>query len=141
MSDNARLLHVLAYRLYLSTLVGSPAPNVRQLGDRMTQPVPGDLVMEISTIYHDGSNPKFPDRTAERMGILLRDARELVCTPEEWTEQGGEQGEPIPNQRVFYLALPDGREYRWHNANFIAIPQRIEAFAAARQSPPSEEIR
>jgi hypothetical protein len=51
MSDQ-RLIETLAYNLYGATLVGDPAPFVEELGKRIREYVPGDLVLECSTIYN-----------------------------------------------------------------------------------------
>ena len=112
-----RLIEVLAYQNYRSTLVGNPAPVVKQLGDRMRDVRVGDLALEVTTIYH-------PDRLGERLGRLVRIAEEPVFTPEQWADGGGEN-EPIPTHTVWYLRLPDGREYGWYNASFIAVPTDI----------------
>lgn len=123
-----RLAEISAYNLYLATLVGDPAPRVKKIGDRMRAPVPGDLVLEISTIYREGG--RYESRVGERLGRLLRVVREDVYTAEVWygRECGAQPGEPIPTERVWYIELADGREYRWHNASFIAVPEGIDSF-------------
>jgi hypothetical protein len=124
-ADLLRLLEVSAYNLYLATLVGHPAPSVEQTGRRMRTPQIGDVVLETSTIWRD-------DRLGARLGKLVRTAMEPVWTADEWREAGEDENTPIPTQRVWYLELPDGREYRWHNASFIAIPPTPRAFEDQR---------
>jgi hypothetical protein len=129
------LVQSLAYNLYLSTLVGNPAPRTREIGDRMRAPQVGDLVLEISTIY-------YADRVAERIGRLVRTEREPMYTAKEWYEDNeADADEPIPDERVWYIALPDGREYRWTNAAFIAVPTNILSGPALefRSVPPVPE--
>lgn len=124
-----RLFFVTAYNLYLMTLVGNPAPVVEATGKWMRDPRLGDLVMETSTIWN-------AERDAERFGRLVRVSLDPVWTPEEWAASGEDASTPIPTHRVWYVALPDGREYRWHNASFIAIPPDIHAFDGTRPASP-----
>ena len=42
------LLAAVGRELWLATAVGSPAPFVKELGDRMRHPRPGDLVLEVT---------------------------------------------------------------------------------------------
>lgn len=114
-----RLVETLAYNLYLSTLVGDPAPRIKQLGDRISRPVVGDMVLEVSTIHDE-------TRVGTRLGRLVREALEPMYTPEGWYAEGNAgPDEPIPRERVQYIELSDGREYRWHNARFITVPTEI----------------
>jgi hypothetical protein len=123
-----RLLEVSAYRLYLSCL-GNTAPDARVLYGRMINPQVGDVVMEISTIHHDGQRPRYESRTGDRIGTLMRIESEPMHTPEQWAE-GGYGDEPIPTERAWYLRLLDGREYRWVNASFIALPSDLDCWRA-----------
>jgi hypothetical protein len=127
-----RLAEVTAYNLYLATLVGSPAPRVRDLGERMRSPRPGDLVLETSTVYREGDH--YESLIGCRLGRLLRRPRENVYTDAEWVEQGGKPDEPIPTEQVWYIELADGREYKWVNADFIAIPEEPNGFDSSRRS-------
>jgi hypothetical protein len=111
-----RLAEIAVYGLYGRTLVGNPAPRTADIGERMRDFRVGDLVLETSTIYHE-------DRLGERLGRLLRIAEEPVYTADQWAANGGGD-EPIPTHTVWYLRLPDGREYGWYNASFIAVPER-----------------
>ena len=121
-----RLAEVTAYNHYLACLVGNPAPRVEAALKRMTAPHVGDLVLEISTIY-------LPGRTGTRMGRLARIAEEPMYAPEEWDEGDG----PIPTERVWYVELPDGREFRWVNANFIAVLTDITGMGQPFVSDPA----
>ena len=112
--DFRRLLYVNAYQVYMGTLHSCSAPITRELAEIIRAPRPGDLVMEISTIY-------MPERDEFRFGRLLRKVNEPTRTQEEWAEEGGRQDEAVPMQIVWYIELPDAREYRWHNAGFIRV--------------------
>jgi hypothetical protein len=106
-----RLIEALAYNLYRATIVGDPAPFVRELGTRMANPQPGDLVLETTTLRR-------PNSYGARLGRLLR----IVDEPfPDWPDDEGD----APLERVWYITLPDGREYRWTNASFIAVPTEI----------------
>lgn len=114
MMDLRRLLYVNAYQVYLGTLHSCGAPITRATHDVLTSPRPGHLVMEISTIY-------MPERDEWRFGRLLRRVDEPRYSADEWREQGARDDEPIPTQRAWYIELPDGREFRWDNAEFIRV--------------------
>jgi hypothetical protein len=114
----ARLMEVTAYNLYSACLVGNPAPFVARLYEQMKSPQSGDVVLEVSTIYDES-------RTGTRLGRLVRVAAEPVFTATEWAEGGGRPDEPIPTERVWYIALDGGREFRWTNATFIRVPETI----------------
>lgn len=113
-----RQLEVAAYSHYLATLVGNPAPIVERIGQRLKHPEVGDLVLEVSTIY-DAS------RVGTRLGRLDRIAQEPVCSAEEWQAGGGSA--PVPRETIWYLTLLNGDEYRWRNADFIAVLTEIPA--------------
>lgn len=112
--DLRRLFYVSAYQVYLDTLHTCGAPITRKLADAIQNPKPGHLVMETSTIY-------MPERDESRFGRLLRKTREPCYSSDEWRAQGGKDEEPIPTESVWYIELPDGREYRWVNADFIRV--------------------
>jgi len=42
----------------------------------------------------------------------------------DWPED-----EDLPKEKVWYLRLADGREYRWTNASFLAVPTRLDSLA------------
>lgn len=124
MSANERLIATLAYNLYLACLVGDPAPKVKRLFGRMTEPQIGDLVVEVSTVHRTV-------RGAGAMGKLVRVVEEPVCEASEW-----EGDEPIPTERVWFVELPDGTESKWINASFIAIPTEIDHYETPFTSDP-----
>ncbi len=117
--DLRRLLFVSAYQVYRSTLHGCGAPITGMLRDALTKPEPGHLVMEITTIY-------MPERDAFRFGRLLRRAYEPSWTAEQWAdpEVNAHPEAPRPTTLIWYVALEDGTEYRWDNADFIRVFER-----------------
>jgi hypothetical protein len=69
--DIQRTLVRTIHNLYSALLCGQPTPLQRSILDYMTAPPrPGDLVMEISTIY-------MAERAFVRLGRLVKDTREL----------------------------------------------------------------
>lgn len=128
-----RLIGVNAYTAYHCAL-GLP----RDFHQRFHEPKPGDLVVEISTIWfktndHDGVS-QLPT-----IGVLLRTVMEPMRTQEEleklhaegdyWTDKGvSETLDDLPKEKVWYIAPLDGSvpEYRWTNADFIVIPRDLQ---------------
>jgi hypothetical protein len=118
----ARLVAINGYAAWSATLVGDPAPSVRALYDRMRDPQPGDLVLETSTGYREPWDPG-------ALGYLDRVVMEPAMSPEQWAE-GADEGEPLPYEQIWYVRpfvpTEDGKwEVRWHNASFIALPDRM----------------
>lgn len=114
-----RLLAVNAYHAYSHTLVGNAAPKVQAAYERMTHPMPGDVVLETSTIWTWAKHvDEEPMKQCPYLGVLLRTAREpYPRDPEEQSE------EVVATELVYYIRPIDGSvpEYRWTNANFIAL--------------------
>jgi ribosomal protein L14 len=99
MSDmNASLLvHLLivnAYTAYLCT-IGSRAPRVQKLGERMEHPIIGDIVLEVSKL---AAQPEL-DRIGE---LVMADVSEKRYT----------------------IHTFDGRLVTWTDAAFIAVVRR-----------------
>lgn len=128
--QTVRLIETLAYNLYRNTLIGNAPPNIQEAHDDLTHPKPGDLVVEISTIYNQGARGRdgMEPRGLCGIGRLVRKCSEPFCSMQEWIDvHGGEEAEPIPEEHVWYILLEfdDGREYRWTNAVFIKVPEGI----------------
>lgn len=109
-----RLLFVNAYQVYLATLHGCEARVTSALRDLLTDPRPGHLVMEVSTIY-------YPDRDEARFGRLVRKVSEPAYTREAWMKEGGADDESIPTVVAWYIEKEDGSQLRWTNASFIRV--------------------
>lgn len=131
------MIAVNGYMAYRNTIVGSPAPRIKELGDRMCDPRPGDLVLERSTIYRLTREPHPPKQIAS-VGILLRTALEPIVSLDELNQMHAENDywvtpdetiDQIPKEKVWYIKPLDGSvpEYRWVNADFIAIFDGIPA--------------
>jgi hypothetical protein len=90
-------------------------PTLRAEWDRMREPQPGDLIVELSTAYRrlrdtDDSYEAWAGHCLTYVG----DVREQVVPDPDDTE---------PWFDTFGLCLnPDGTEYRWSNHEFLAVP-------------------
>ncbi|MEU3507658.1 hypothetical protein ABZ733_06980 [Streptomyces longwoodensis] len=110
--------------LHSAVLVGNPAPKVAAMYARMTDPRPGDLVMEITS-----SGRRDIDAKIKGFGILIDHREEWMTTDEEWTamlaEDPGlcdEAGRS--HDHAWYVQYGPAPEdvCRWVNCEFIAIP-------------------
>lgn len=117
-SELLRLLEINAYGVYLNTLVGSPAPRVAALFERLTNPQIGDMVLEITTI---GYVPPY----GNRLGRLVRQEDEPVYSPEG---EGVTEEDLLITEKITYIQTMDGREFRWRNADFIVVAESIDTF-------------
>lgn len=96
----AELLFYVGRALEAAVNVGQPAPAVAALAERMHNPRPGDLVMEVTSF-----GPFDPDS----IGRLLR----VETSPTDHTFVTRWVTEP--------LGRP-GQEQGWQNAEFVALP-------------------
>lgn len=122
-------LRGLAQHLQTATLVGNPAPVVARMSERIRSPRPGDLVVEVSTLYGP-----FGDRVIKGIGILLVERREWWETDDEWRAQI-ERGEVYPDEErstdhAWYIQYgPHAADVcRWTNCSFIVLPMPDERF-------------
>jgi hypothetical protein len=130
-----RLIAVNGYAAYRNTLVGNPAPAVRSAFERMTHPVPGDLVIETTSVPTWRAISLNVDASpGSTLGILLRVTQEPVVSQDEldrmhadgdyWTKPD-ETLADVPTERCWYIKPLDPTcehaEYRWRNADFVAI--------------------
>jgi len=115
------LLAINAYVAYRNTLIGNPSTATKRYYERVSNPKPGDLVLEIT---NRGA------RVIDRIGRLLSVGVENP-PPEEVSEDDydeAEWGRPWPpyQERTWRIETLDGREFRWWNANFIVIPESLK---------------
>ena len=78
-----RIMTGMALTAYRATLAGNPGPVASQIGKRIRNPQPGDLVAEISGAREPGSARK-------GLGVLIECRREWLCTDEEWGRAGND---------------------------------------------------
>lgn len=102
-ADVERIIATLALDLQTATLVGNPAPVVKEMDERMSAPKPGDLVWERTT-------------RPGRIGILSNVEQEPVAAAEDW------DGDlPIPTETVYYIERLNGEIERWVDADFLSL--------------------
>jgi hypothetical protein len=118
--DPISLLCINSYNLYMATLVGNPAPWVEKLNKELTNPLIGDLVIEISTIHHR-------EHDKNRFGTLVKFIQTPVFTPAQWAEaqKYSEGNEPMPYEKGVVIFTSDGVEFTWTNASFIKVIQGL----------------
>ena len=114
-----RLLELSVIKIWSSVLTGNQCENVRKTYEDMGNPQPGDLVIEMSTVYRRTMQDKSP-RSICGIGYLESVTFEPYCSIEKWREDGNE--DDVPKERVFNLTLLDGRKFRWVNAMFLKVP-------------------
>lgn len=100
MIDPLEQIHTLACALYDMTLVGNPPPKVQRMHESLTDPQPGDLVVEISGAFRPAS-----------VGVLLR------VEPEFPDDEGSRWRRWV----IEPLGAP-GKEQGWVDARFVAVP-------------------
>jgi hypothetical protein len=124
-----KMLAKIGYELYHASLNGACMAhghiggNARRRWERMEHPIPGDLVIELSTagwwLHCDDSHPGPYDylKVENAIGFLEKVAQEPV---QEWDEKENE--EPAPLETVYYLKLlQNGSTFKWTNARFATI--------------------
>lgn len=120
-----KFLRAFAANAYSAYTLSLRAELQNRLGPRLHEwfhtLMPGQLVMEISTIHF----PKFDDK---RLGYLLSAQREPSFSPEEWEaikdEWGGEECPMVMTYRIRLLTT--GEEQKWTNASFIRIAEQSD---------------
>jgi hypothetical protein len=93
--EESELFAVVGRELWRSTLIGDAPPAIKELRERMRDPQPGDLVMEIS---------KWGQFDPDSIGRLVRvDGPDFVLI------------EPLHRP---------GEEVSWGNCEFVALPDK-----------------
>lgn len=116
--DTAGLLAEVAYERWRATLVGNPAPVVRDMYERITNPQPGDLVLEVTTRGRDG----WP---GPALGRLLFVAGRKPRSEDEWHEAKAAGWWKMERAKFggpyWYVDPIDGVSQRtaWANCDFI----------------------
>lgn len=124
----------MAYHLKTACLVGDPAPVVTRMWQRIDDPQPGDLVVEVSAMWSVD-----PDTRCKGFGFVITRRREWASTDAEWDaakceaaegEWGHEMGddERLVEPDAWYIqyAPHAGDVCRWENCSFIVLPVGID---------------
>jgi hypothetical protein len=117
----------MARLLYDATRVGDPAPVTAAVHHRVTNPRPGDLVVEVSVLYG-----RTPESRIKGLGILVEKRKEWYETDEEYAEALAEGAmtadEPRFTDTAWYVQYGPsaGDICRWTECKFIALPHTWE---------------
>lgn len=132
-----QMLAKIGYELYAAHLVGNSCPRNTKRWKRMEKPLPGDLVIEVSTSgwWRKGDRPHpgpYEYLIAENAtGVLDKITQEPYPGEEDeppWNET--EEGGPEPLETVYYIKrLHTDDPFRWTNARFVTILP-VEGWAA-----------
>lgn len=95
--DELKLLERTVYNLWMAVL-GNHSERGKSMFERMRNPVVGDMVMELTTLNREKSG-------RDGIGKLLEVKAGGLIT-KEWL-----------------IETPSGKQVRWTNADFIAIPE------------------
>lgn len=120
-----RALIAMSANLKRATLVGSPAPIVADMGDRLRKPQPGDLVVEDSQGHYLAR--KQVGDWYRALGVLLLQRREWVSTDGDWRAEMAAEGygeDERVSEDVTYIQYGPAPEdvCRWHNCEFRMVP-------------------
>jgi hypothetical protein len=116
----ARIIRTVTYNAYIATLVGSAPPCTLKFNEFLRKPEFGQWVMETTTVGMGNRSD------LDGVGILLRITQEPVVFSDPdfaWDEEV--EGQPHPTEACTYIRTIDGREFRWTNASFIAVPTKL----------------
>jgi hypothetical protein len=127
-------LATMAYHLSRATMVGSPAPIVARMADRIHAPRPGDLVVEAGRTMRALRNRRDDQDWYRGFGYLVDHRREWSHTDEEWAADvaaGEWRPDERPSEDVWYVQYgPAPADVcRWQDADFVTIPIGDEDFA------------
>lgn len=131
----------MARHLQTVCMVGQPAPVVARMWERISNPRPGDLVVESTAIY--GERPERRDQRVKGLGYLLERRREWWHTDDEWAQLIAEdphaygEDDPRPTDDVWYVQYAPNPEAvcRWTNCSFIMLPVDITDFSMLAGRP------
>jgi hypothetical protein len=110
------LIKINAYNTYRATLIAGPK-FTQDLFKELSNPKPGDLVMEVTTHRMKNRDP------FEGIGRLVG----VGYAPLFATAAGYGPDEKIPERKVWDITLDfdDGRAFRWENASFIKVKEDL----------------
>lgn len=124
-------LIAMARHLKTACLVGNQAPVVRSIYERIFNPQPGDLVVEMSVM---SGRKKDATTRMQGLGVLLEHRKEWWETDEEWERYKAEHDEPDDLERMVEHAwyIQYGSDptavCRWVNCSFIVLPIDVQTF-------------
>lgn len=117
LEELARIICTVTDNAYGCTFMSDAPVCVQRLRAAFDAIETGKLIMEQTTFRMKGRSP------LDALGTLLRITQEPVVFSDPdfvWDEK--EEGQPHPTEKCTYIKTLDGREFRWTNARFIAVP-------------------
>ena len=118
-----RLMATMALNLYHATLTGQLSPSAVQMGRRVREPRPGDLVVEVTTARKPGSERR-------GFGVLLAKRREWVSAEAEIARLMDDGAGDFPDEvrgdggagEVWYVQFgPAAKDIaRWERCDWVA---------------------
>ncbi len=129
--DLLKLIAINAYAAYCNSMMNHSA-EYRAQYDRTAKPEPGDIVLEVTTVFRARTAYEPSGGQFASLGVLLREAMEPIVTAEQLAEMHAagdyyksleETIDDIAKEKAFYIRPLDGSvpEYRWTNARFIRV--------------------
>jgi hypothetical protein len=129
--DLLKLVAINAYAAYCNSMTHR-APQYTAQYERTVHPKPGDVVLEVTTVFRLGDAFTKTERQYAGLGVLLREVMEPIVATESLAEMHAagdfyrnltETIDDIPKEKVFYIRPLDGSvpEFRWSNAKFIRV--------------------
>lgn len=124
-------LAVMTRHLMTATTVGNPAPVVARMWERLRNPQPGDLVIEIGLTMARRRD------WYRGFGYLIESRREWWTTDEEYARQLAddelypEPKDSRPVDTAWYVQYgPNPKDIcRWTNCEFLVVPIGVGSFS------------
>lgn len=113
--DEKRCMAHLLLNMRSALLCAHGTPLGKDMWERHTNPIAGDFVVEMSTLYRLVHNPQAGDKDKwdGQFVKFLRTDREWI----RWTDGPGGYWETY-----WVCRKPDGFLFRWHNAEVVVAP-------------------
>jgi len=125
--DTERLIRILGGACWSLSLGACAKPSLHKW---LSEPVPGDIVLEMSTGEH--RPPQGKANCADRLGVLL-------CVKKVRFPAGPEcPDEDLGSREVWYIETFDGRLIWWENCKFIKVIE--DEMEVASWNPVRERI-
>jgi hypothetical protein len=133
--DKEKLIELLclnAYQVWTASLSATGSQNGREQYEFCKKVAPGDLVVEISTIWRRSLD-------CGRIGRLVKIEQRPRWTRAEMDMQGCEPDEEIPIETYYEVErLTDGGVVEWTNCTFIRVTETIVSWQ--EKNYPEERI-
>lgn len=112
--DVLQLLKVNALMLHHMCMCGQPTPHQKKVYERIIHPVPGDLVLEITTAMRDRDREGNAESEIHNFGRLIQVTMKRL-SPGRPRKDGSDLTD------VWEIKCPDGTIKTWENCCFIVV--------------------